>query len=122
MTRRLRLLSLFTFVGLTAICAFAQVTTTGEIHGSVLDPASAVMPNVKLRLEDESTAIVRETLSGKDGGFVFVTLPNRKARSEFVSTASSGLRNALLAFTVYQAALEYETPLTGVSSRSSDKP
>jgi hypothetical protein len=44
--------------------------------------------------------------------FVFVTLPDRKARSDFVSTASSGLRNVLLAFTVYQAALENEAPLT----------
>lgn len=54
--------------------------------------------------------------------FAFVTLSDRKARSDFVSTASSGLRNVLLAFTVYQAALENETPLTGVSSQPLDKP
>ena len=33
------------------------------------------MPNVKLRLEVESTGIDRETLSNNEGGFVFVTLP-----------------------------------------------
>lgn len=54
--------------------------------------------------------------------FAFVTLSDRKARSDFVSTASSGLRNVLLAFMVYQAALENETPLTGVSSQPLDKP
>lgn len=54
--------------------------------------------------------------------FAFVTLQNREDRSNFVSTASSGLRNVLLAFTVYQAALENEAPLTGVSSQPSDKP
>ena len=54
--------------------------------------------------------------------FAFVTLPNRAARSDFVSTASSGLRNVLLAFMVYQAALENEASLTGVSSQPLDKP
>ena len=54
--------------------------------------------------------------------FSFVSLPNREARSDFASTASSGLRNVLLAFTVYQAALENETSLTGVSSQPLDKP
>jgi hypothetical protein len=54
--------------------------------------------------------------------FAFVTLSDRRARPDFVSTASSGLRNVLLAFTVYQAALENEPPLTGASSQPLDKP
>jgi hypothetical protein len=54
--------------------------------------------------------------------FVFVTLPNQKGRSDFVSTASSGLRNVLLAFAVYQAALKNEATLTGVSSQPLDAP
>lgn len=49
--------------------------------------------------------------------FTFVTLPDRQARSNFTSTATSGLRRVLLAFTVYQAAQDNEAALTGVSSR-----
>jgi hypothetical protein len=105
MTTQPRLFSLFTLVGLMAICAsevaFAQVTTTGEIHGSVLDPVSAVMPNVKLRLEDESTAIVRETLSNKDGGFVFVTLP---AGSYKLTASAAGFRTAVFTGVIVETA------------------
>jgi hypothetical protein len=54
--------------------------------------------------------------------FAFVTLPNQKARFDFVSTATGGLRNVLLAFMVYQAAQENEAPLTGVSSQPVGKP
>ena len=39
------------------------------------------------------------------------------ARSDFVSSAASGLRSMLLVFTIYQAALENGAALTGVSSR-----
>jgi hypothetical protein len=105
MTTQPRLFSLFTLVGLMAICAteiaFAQVTTTGEIHGSVLDPVSAVMPNVKLRLEDESTGIVRETLSNKDGGFVFVTLP---AGSYQLTASAAGFRTAVFTGVIVETA------------------
>jgi hypothetical protein len=51
--------------------------------------------------------------------FTFITLPNRRARSHFASTATSGLRRVLIAFTVYQAGRINEAALTGVSSRSS---
>src|SRR2546423_744868 len=87
--------------GLLAICASAQVTTTGEIHGTVVDPTSAVMPDVKLRLEDESTGIVRETVSGKDGGFVFVTLP---AGSYKLTATATGFRTAVYTGVIVETA------------------
>lgn len=49
--------------------------------------------------------------------FTFVTLPDQRARSNFTSTATSGLRGALFVFTVYQAAQDNEAALTGVSGR-----
>lgn len=53
---------------------FGQVTTTGEIHGGVLDPSGAGVPDAEIRLVDENTGIEKSTVSARDGGFVFVTL------------------------------------------------
>jgi hypothetical protein len=54
--------------------ALAQVTITGEIVGTVQDQSGAVVPDVKLQLQDEATKAIRTTTSGADGGFVFVSL------------------------------------------------
>ncbi len=59
------------------------------------------MPDVKLRLEDESTGIVRETLSGKDGGFVFVTLP---AGSYKLTVSAPGFRTAVFTGVIVETA------------------
>src|SRR5689334_4223335 len=71
---------------------FAQVTTTGEIHGTVADPSGAVVPNVQIKLVDEATGIERETTSARDGGFVFVTLP---AGSYKLTASATGFRTAV---------------------------
>jgi hypothetical protein len=84
-----------------AMCSFAQVTTTGEIHGTVLDPAGAVVANVKLTLQDESTGVTKESVSAKDGGFVFVTLP---AGSYKLTATATGFRTAVYSGVVVETA------------------
>src|SRR4051794_6897675 len=88
---RFRLFSVL--IGFTALLStpvgYAQVTTTGEIRGTVLDPAGAVVPTAVLKLEDENTGVAREATSVKDGGFVFVTLP---AGSYRLSATAKGFR------------------------------
>jgi len=55
-----------------ALCA--QVRTTGEIQGTVVDPSGSAVPNAVLTLKDLSTAITKTANSANDGGFVFLNL------------------------------------------------
>jgi hypothetical protein len=71
----------------------AQVTTTGEIHGSVIDPSGASVPDASIKLVDEATGIERATVSSKDGGFVFVTL---QAGSYKITATAAGFQTAVL--------------------------
>jgi hypothetical protein len=85
------------FAGSTA----AQVTTTGEIHGTIADPTGAVVPNVKIALVDEATGIERDTVSARDGGFVFVTLP---AGSYKLTASAAGFRTAVYTGVIVETA------------------
>jgi hypothetical protein len=51
--------------------AEAQVSTTGDVRGSVLDPSGAAIADVAVKLIDEATGVERGTVTGQDGGFVF---------------------------------------------------
>jgi len=88
---------------LVALCAtaFAQVTTTGEIHGTVADQSGAVVPNVQLKLVDENTGIARDATSARDGGFVFVTLP---AGSYKLTASAAGFRTAVYTGVIVETA------------------
>jgi hypothetical protein len=46
--------------------------------------------------------------------FAFVSLPNRRARVRFASTATAGLRRVLIAYAIYHAALDNTAKLTGI--------
>ena len=81
-----------------------------RIDAALTRQLSGVPAHVLLRLPG-NMVITQEllSLSLALGGlailsFTFVTLSDRQARSNFTSTATSGLRRALFAFTVYQAA------------------
>ncbi len=49
----------------------AQVTVSGDITGTVLDPSGAVLPGAELTLQDLASGQVQALSAGKDGGFVF---------------------------------------------------
>src|SRR5215510_269504 len=52
----------------------AQVRTSGDIRGKVLDPGSAIIPGVSLEVKDLATGEVRSTISDELGAFVFLNL------------------------------------------------
>ena len=54
--------------------AFAQMTTTGRLIGTVTDPTGAVVIGADVKVTDEATGKAFETKSGNDGGFVFSAL------------------------------------------------
>jgi hypothetical protein len=55
---------------LMAVPAFCQ---TGQIVGRIVDPAGAVVPDVKIQITQTTTGVVRQTASNSDGYF---TAPN----------------------------------------------
>src|SRR5262249_11239129 len=65
--------------------AHAQVSTTGEIRGTVMDPGGAVVPGADLKLENQAAGASRNAVSSADGGFVFVRVEPGTYR--LVSTA-----------------------------------
>lgn len=88
-------LTVFAFL-LFAGLLFSQVTTTGDIRGSVLDPSGATVPGVELKLVDEATGAERTAVSSQDGGFVFVrvqagTYKITATAKGFQTTVSSGI-------------------------------
>src|SRR5262245_10955790 len=64
---------LFTLLFLGSSFAAGQ-RTTGEIKGTVFDPASALIPGVALQAKDLATGETREAISDERGGFVFLNL------------------------------------------------
>src|SRR5215471_3694763 len=70
-----------------------QITTTGEIHGTVVDPSGAAVPDAAIKLVDEATGIERTAAASKDGAFVFVTL---QAGSYKITATAPGFQTAVL--------------------------
>jgi len=70
--RRLLLLGLVCTV--LAAAARAQVSTTGQLVGTVQDQSGAVIPGVGLQLQNEETRAALTATASGDGGFVFPTL------------------------------------------------
>ena len=52
----------------------AQMTVTGSIHGTVLDPAGKAIPGAKITLTSEETHTLREAVSNETGGFTFAAV------------------------------------------------
>src|SRR5438128_507025 len=66
-------ITLLTVVALAPI-ASAQVRTTGDIRGRVLDPSSALIPGVSIQTKDLATGETRATVSDEIGAFVILNL------------------------------------------------
>jgi hypothetical protein len=74
---------------LLAACIFAQ-TVSSSITGTVLDPASSVVPNAAVTLTDENTGSVRTGLTDSSGVFRFL---NVAPGSYSVSVQVPGFKN-----------------------------
>jgi len=47
----------------------------GSIRGTVTDPSGAALPNAKVSAKNIATGLVREAMTGPDGGYVIAELP-----------------------------------------------
>ncbi|HMF54993.1 MAG TPA: TonB-dependent receptor, partial [Pyrinomonadaceae bacterium] len=97
MTRIHRVLaSLATFLVLTfvlALTAFAQVTTTGDVTGRVVDQQGRVVPNATVTARNSSTGQERTTNTDQDGSFTLTGLPPGKYD---ISVGAQGFSKSLL--------------------------
>src|SRR5581483_7864948 len=59
----------------TALSLAAQISSTGQIVGSVQDSSGAAIPGVSLKLTNANTGNAQTMTAKADGGFVFNTLP-----------------------------------------------
>src|SRR5947199_6524995 len=88
MTMRKSAQSICSFI-LFAACLFAQ-TVSSSITGTVLDPASAVVPNAAVTLTDENTGSVRAGITDSAGVFRFLNVAPGSYR---VSIQVTGFKN-----------------------------
>jgi len=66
--------------------------TTGEIHGTVLDPTSALVPGVSLKLRDVSTGLEKTSTSDSSGAFIFLSV---QAGSYRLTATAAGFQTAI---------------------------
>src|SRR5687768_10863840 len=67
---RIRVVSGVAALFLSVAPALGQVSATAEFNGSVVDQSGAVLPGAAVTLTDQSTGLVRETVSNATGRFV----------------------------------------------------
>jgi hypothetical protein len=69
--RFVKFFALLLLVGLTVNQAWAQSVVSGEIDGTVTDPAGAVVPNATVHLSSSETGTNESTATGSNGAFRF---------------------------------------------------
>jgi Carboxypeptidase regulatory-like domain len=69
--------------------AFPQLAGTGNIQGTISDPSGAVIPNARVTLTDNATAVKHQTASSSGGVFSF---PNLVVGTYSLSVAASGFK------------------------------
>ena len=67
-------MKIFVMAALACAPAFAQMTVTGSIGGSVMDPSGKAIPAAKLVLTDERTREIRAASTNDTGSFSFVAI------------------------------------------------
>ncbi len=95
--------------------AYAQINTA-DLQGSVTDPAGAVVPYAKIKIENLQTGLTRETVSRENGDYVFLALPPGRYR---VSIEAANFRPAVVenvALTIgQQAQLPFKLEISAVT-------
>ncbi len=82
-------LSLFLFLLLLqrAMPSMGQAIAIAQIQGVVSDPSGAAVPNAHITVTQTDTNLVRSTISGSDGAYVFADLPVGSYRLEVSASA-----------------------------------
>jgi len=78
-------------VGFSASQAWAQSVVSGEIDGTVTDPAGAVVPNATVSLGSSETGTNESTTTGSNGTFRFALV---KPGSYTLTVSVGGFRTA----------------------------
>src|ERR1700674_534 len=60
---------------LTPAGAWAQAAATGTVHGVVMDPTNAVVPNAAVTLTDSLTNTVRTATTNDSGRYILPGVP-----------------------------------------------
>lgn len=97
-----------------AIC-LAQAPT-GTISGSVTDESGAVMPGVKIRISNPDTGLVRQLVSGGDGGYSAASVPSGRYE---IKAETPGFR-ALIAKATVEAGSTVTVNLNMVVGQAQD--
>lgn len=63
------------FAHMSATPLHAQAVASAQIAGTVMDSSGSVIPNAKVSVTQTNTGLVRNTVSGPDGNYVFPNLP-----------------------------------------------
>lgn len=88
--------------------AFAQ-KATGEIHGTVFDPSSTVVPKAQVTATDTATGLTKSTLSGADGSYL---IPNLLDGNYTVAATAPGFQKSVYTGVVVDAGRTTDLPLT----------
>ena len=88
-------------VGLLAVTAYGQQTTTGTLNGSVKDPSGAVVAGADVSFKNEATGEERKTTSGDDGAFI---IPFVSPGSYMLMVESRGFKRAVAPRIIIQVA------------------
>src|SRR5262245_37679725 len=97
-------------IAILAWSAYAQVATTGQVVGRVLDASGAVVPGVALRLENNiATEVAQNTIAAEDGGFVFPSVQPGVYR---LTTTMKGFDTAVYTDIVVNAARTTNQPVS----------
>src|ERR1700757_1390843 len=71
----LKLSLLVLLCGLCAVAVRGQTAVDGAVRGTVTDPAGSLLAQVRVRISSPSTAFFEQTVSGRDGSFLFARVP-----------------------------------------------
>jgi hypothetical protein len=86
---------------LAASLGLAQVRTTGEIRGKVLDPTGALVPGATVTAKDLATNITQTATTGENGAFVLLNL---QSGAYEVTASKEGFRTVVLSNIVVETA------------------
>jgi hypothetical protein len=95
-SRFLKFFALLMLVGFSFNQAWAQSVVSGEIDGTVTDPAGAVVPNATVNLSSSETGTNESTTTGANGAFRFALV---KPGNYALSVSVTGFRTAKLTVT-----------------------
>jgi hypothetical protein len=88
--------------------ATAQLRTTGQLSGTVLDPSGAVLPNVNITAQDPTTGISQTAVANASGQYVF---PDLLPGHYKLTAKAPGFATAVLNDVIIEAGRQKDLPI-----------